>query len=85
MQNSLATAFLVPVAVLEAPDYHEIIKKPMDFGTLHNILLTRKSYTPAAFERNLRLVFDNARKYNGEDDPVNCLVQIVSCYVFFFT
>jgi hypothetical protein len=71
MQNDLAKAFLEPVAVREAPDYYEIIKKPMDLGTLHKLLLTRKIHTPAAFERNLRLIFENAREYNGEEDQVD--------------
>ncbi len=80
MQNELAKAFLEPVAVLEAPDYYEIIKRPMDLGTLREILLSRKCHTPAAFERNMRLIFDNAREYNGEDDQVDCF-QLNFCNV----
>ena len=70
MQSELAKPFLEPVSIIEAPTYYETIKKPMDLGTLYNILLTRKGFSPASFERNLRLIFKNAREYNGETDQV---------------
>ena len=75
MQSESAKPFLEPVRVIDAPSYYEVIKTPMDLGTLQSLLLTRKGFTPAAFERNLRLIFENAREYNGEAHQVHGLSE----------
>lgn len=76
MQSELAKPFLEPVRVIDAPNYYEVIKRPMDLGTLSNLLMTRKGFSPAAFERNMRLIFGNAREYNVEADQVIEFVTI---------
>ncbi len=70
MQSELAKPFLEPVRVIDAPNYYEVIKRPMDLETLFNILQTRKGFSAGAFERNMRLIFQNAREYNDEADQV---------------
>ena len=72
MQSELATPFLAPVSLLDAPDYYDMIKKPMDFGTLCEIVDSRKC-TPVRFEKLVRLIFSNAREYNTEGDEVSAI------------
>jgi len=51
-----------PVA-LQIPDYLDVIKKPMDFGTVQRNL-ERSDYTPDKFRDDVFLTFNNAMRYN---------------------
>ena len=48
-----------PVA-LQIPEYNEVIKEPMDLGTINRKLLDRTINTPEEFARLIRIVFHNA-------------------------
>ena len=55
---------------MNIPDYLEIIKQPMDLGTIQknieeHVILSRDDFAAA-----VRLVFDNAFKYNKPGDDV---------------
>jgi bromodomain-containing factor 1 len=73
MQN--ARPFLKPVdpEAARAPDYHKVIKRPIDLGTIKKRLRTRllgiSPPTPYAslqeFVDDVELVFDNCFRYNG--------------------
>lgn len=58
-----------PVA-LHIPDYFDIIKNPMDFGTIQKRLLGGTIQTEAEYLSLVRLVFDNAILYNKATDDV---------------
>jgi bromodomain-containing factor 1 len=59
-----------PVA-LNIPTYFQIIKKPMDLGTVQT-KLTNNVYEKAKdFEEDVRLTFKNCYKFNPESDWVN--------------
>ena len=64
-----------PVA-LHIPDYFDIIKEPMDFGTIKE-RLDKKVYLngggPMAFARDMRLVFDNCATYNTADSDAGLM------------
>ncbi|KAI0081351.1 Bromodomain-containing protein [Panus rudis PR-1116 ss-1] len=64
--HPLAWAFLQPVNAEEVPDYYEVIKKPMDFGTMEHKLDTNQYATLDDFVKDAKLVFDNCRTYNAE-------------------
>ena len=61
--------FLEPVDPVELgiPDYFDIIKTPMDFGTIQKEI---EKYDEATFAENMRLVFNNAKTYNPEGHDV---------------
>ncbi|KAL8825621.1 MAG: hypothetical protein Q9191_004300 [Dirinaria sp. TL-2023a] len=65
--------FLAPVdpVALNIPDYHKIIKKPMDLGTVDSKLKQGEYENLKEFEADVRLVFSNCYKFN----PPNNLVH----------
>lgn len=69
MNHSSAVYFLEPVDYieLEIPDYPNVIKQPMDFGTILKKMNSRK-YDPDSFASDVRLVFKNALKFNKKPD-----------------
>lgn len=56
---------------LEIPDYFEVVKHPMDFGTIKNKLaLNQYRGGLQEFIDDINLTFDNCIKYNGENSNV---------------
>jgi hypothetical protein len=49
------------------PDYFDVVKTPMDFGTISLRLKNNKYSNMTAFISAICLVFDNAILYNGDD------------------
>jgi len=69
--HSIFAAPVDPVA-LNIPNYLEIIKEPMDLGTIENRLNVNVIDSPEEFARLVRLTFTNAIKYNSmPDNPVH--------------
>ena len=70
--NSYAWPFYNPVDVqmLNLPDYYEIIKQPMDLGTVKVKLENREYKSPEEFVRDVRLMFTNCYKYNPSDHEI---------------
>jgi hypothetical protein len=62
---------------LNIPDYHNIIKRPMDLGTIKNNLNAGNFENPEEFVRDLMLIFDNCILYNGEGSPVSVMCKNV--------
>lgn len=57
------------------PDYFDIIKKPMDLGTIKQNL-TNNNYTSFKdFIDDINLMFDNCILYNGEVSPVTVMCK----------
>ncbi|XP_021349026.1 bromodomain-containing protein 3-like isoform X3 [Mizuhopecten yessoensis] len=69
---SYAWPFYKPVdaTLLGLHDYHEIIKKPMDLGSIKRKLETREYSCPSEFAEDLRLIFTNCYRYNPPDSDV---------------
>jgi histone acetyltransferase len=60
--------FREPVDAEDVPDYYDIIKTPMDLGTMQKRVDSGKYYiTLEIFLADLRQVWKNAKEYNGED------------------
>ncbi|OZJ06778.1 hypothetical protein BZG36_00399 [Bifiguratus adelaidae] len=70
-----APPFLVPVdpVALGIPDYPNIIKNPMDLGTVEKKLSSNQYESVEAFVRDVRLIFDNCYKFNGRESYVGGL------------
>ncbi|CAK7266240.1 Transcriptional activator spt7 [Sporothrix epigloea] len=61
-----STPFLQRVNKREAPDYHLIVKQPMDLGTMTKKLKGLQYKSKAEFVADLNLVWDNCLKYNRD-------------------
>ncbi|CAH1389908.1 unnamed protein product [Nezara viridula] len=70
MHDPDAPPFLRPVARSEAPDYHEIIKRPMDFGTIKHKLNMLSYSKNSDLIADAELLFDNCCLYNEEGSDV---------------
>lgn len=70
--SGYAWPFFKPVdaKMLGLHDYHDIIKKPMDLGTVKRKIDEREYKTAAEFEGDVRLIFTNCYKYNPPDHDV---------------
>lgn len=71
VQESWSWVFMTPVAI---PGYADVIKKPMDLGTIKKNLGSKPSRcrfkSHDKFARDVRLVFNNALVYNKDDQDV---------------
>ena len=68
MMHPCADPFRRPVnaSALNLRDYHSIIKKPMDLGTVHSRLLLGEFHTLNDLVSEAELVFRNAKQYNSK-------------------
>lgn len=81
MTHKSAHIFLKPVDPVywEIPDYFDVIKNPMDLGTIQQRI--ESGYYEDnwnAYAADVRLVWSNAMTYNKEDDVVYKMARIMS-------
>ncbi|RKP00413.1 hypothetical protein CXG81DRAFT_5605, partial [Caulochytrium protostelioides] len=62
--------FLAPVGRREAPGYHDIIKRPMDLGTVTKKLQDNLYDTKAQFAEDLYQIWTNCMMYNTRPDSI---------------
>jgi len=69
--------FNCPVDPVELglPDYFDIIKNPMDLGTINKKLDKGEYSSIEAFDTDVRLTFDNAMLYNEMNSPVHTMAK----------
>jgi hypothetical protein len=71
VQESWSWVFMTPVQI---PGYQDVIKKPMDLGTVKKNLGSKPSRcrfkSHEKFAKDVRLVFQNALLYNKDDEHV---------------
>ena len=67
-----AMYFISPVdpVALNIPTYPDVIKHPMDLGTMENKLKNDRYSSVQAFADDLQLIVDNAEKFNGPQHAV---------------
>ncbi|KAG5418652.1 BDF1 [Candida metapsilosis] len=67
--------FLVPVdpVALNLPNYHDIVKEPMDLGTIQSKLTNNLYENADEFEKDVRLMFRNCYAFNPEGTDVNMM------------
>ena len=65
-RDRLAFPFMKPVEpdAQGIPDYLEVIKEPMDFGTIQRKLQEKTYASPLQFRDDVRHVFENCMRYN---------------------
>ncbi|XP_062222850.1 transcription factor GTE10-like [Phragmites australis] len=73
MTQKCSHIFNVPVDVvkLQIPDYFDIIKHPMDLGTVKKKLDSGSYTSPSDFAADVRLTFNNAMSYNPRGHAVH--------------
>uniref|UniRef100_A0A7R9WZA1 Bromo domain-containing protein n=1 Tax=Craspedostauros australis TaxID=1486917 RepID=A0A7R9WZA1_9STRA len=65
----------VDPVVFGLPDYFEIVKNPMHLSLVQKKLENAVYTDMASFQRDVKLVFDNAILYNGDDSDVGQLAE----------
>jgi hypothetical protein len=75
--SSYAWPFYKPVDTeqLDLHDYKQVIKKPMDLGTVKTKVETNKYRTAAEFATDMRLIFTNCYKYNPPEHDVVAMAR----------
>jgi hypothetical protein len=60
---------------LGIPDYFDVIRNPMDLGTVKNKLTKKKYVSIEEFAADVRLTFSNAMKYNPPGNDVHTVAK----------
>merc|ERR1711884_768057 len=60
---------------LDLHDYKQVIKKPMDLGSVKGKMESREYRSPAEFAIDMRLIFTNCYKYNPPDHDVVAMAR----------
>ncbi|XP_026114569.1 bromodomain adjacent to zinc finger domain protein 2B-like isoform X4 [Carassius auratus] len=65
-----AWPFLTPVNLKSVPGYRKVIKKPMDFSTIREKLVSSQYQNLETFIIDVNLVFDNCEKFNEDNSDI---------------
>ncbi|KAL6290764.1 hypothetical protein ACE6H2_008274 [Prunus campanulata] len=78
-KHQYAWVFACPVDAerLGLHDYYKVIEKPMDFGTIDNRMKANEYKNVREMCADMRLVFENAMKYNDERHDVHVMAKIL--------
>ncbi|KAK1432701.1 hypothetical protein QVD17_09599 [Tagetes erecta] len=68
----------VDVVALKIPDYFNVIKQPMDLGTIKAKLGSGSYSSPFQFLADVRLTFSNAMTYNPPGNDVHIMADVLS-------
>lgn len=63
--------FMRPVKPQEAPDYHRIIRNPMDMGRIKSNLNMGKYTSNYEVMKDIQLIFENCDLYNVKDSDIH--------------
>ncbi|XAR50304.1 hypothetical protein NMG60_11004591 [Bertholletia excelsa] len=82
MTHQYGWVFNTPVDVvkLNIPDYFNVIKNPMDLGTVKSKLISGEYSSPPDFAADVRLTFANALTYNPPGNDVHIMAETLSKY-----
>jgi len=68
---------LVDPDLLNIPDYSDVIRNPMDLGSVGQRLLGRAYGTVKAFKCDIILTFENALQYNQDGTEVHKMANLL--------
>ncbi|XP_041931933.1 ATPase family AAA domain-containing protein 2-like isoform X1 [Alosa sapidissima] len=79
MQDRRFKAFTKPVDKEQVPDYHSVVKQPMDLSTALSKIDQQKYTTVREYLHDIDLIWKNALEYNPEDDPYDRQIRHRAC------
>jgi bromodomain-containing protein 8 len=79
-QHRNGNIFHNPIKPSEAPDYHEIIKRPMDLKTIKARIKDGVIRTSTDFQRDVYLMFANAMMYNRPGSDIALMAEEVDIF-----
>ncbi|KAJ1962963.1 hypothetical protein GGI12_002332 [Dipsacomyces acuminosporus] len=68
--HRLGSMFISPIKSADAPNYHEVIRQPLDLKTIKNRIRDEDITTTVEFYRDIMHMLMNALMYNAEDTEV---------------
>ena len=71
------TIFHNPIKASDAPDYHDIVKRPMDLKTIKNRVREGAISTSAEYQRDVYLMFANSLMYNKPSSDIYKMAEEV--------
>lgn len=77
-QHRNGNIFHNPIKNSEAPDYHEIVKRPMDLKTIKAKFKDGLIANSLEYQRDIYLMFANAMMYNRPGSDVHTMAEDVS-------
>lgn len=82
MSHQFGWVFNTPVDVvkLNIPDYFNVIKHPMDLGTVKSKIALGQYSSPLGFAADVRLTFSNAMTYNPPGNDVHFMAETLGKY-----
>ncbi|KAL6658319.1 hypothetical protein ACP70R_003905 [Stipagrostis hirtigluma subsp. patula] len=77
LDHKLSLLFRVPVDPVQygIPDYFDVIRNPMDLGTVKKKLTNKQYVSPDEFAADVRLTFSNAMTYNPPGNVVHNIAK----------
>jgi len=76
-QHRNGTVFHHPIKPSEAPDYQDIVKRPMDLKTIKARVRDGMISNSLEFQRDIYLMFANAMMYNRPGSDVYLMAESV--------
>jgi bromodomain-containing protein 8 len=77
-QHRNGNIFHNPIKPADAPDYHEIVKRPMDLKTIKARIKEGTITNSSEFQRDLYLMYANAIMYNRPSSDIYMMTEEVS-------
>ncbi|EJD01486.1 uncharacterized protein FOMMEDRAFT_147985 [Fomitiporia mediterranea MF3/22] len=69
------TIFHQPIKPSEAPDYYDIVKRPMDLKTIKNRVRDGRITTSTEYQRDIYLMFANSLMYNRPNSDIYMMAE----------
>ena len=61
-------------------DYYDIIKNPMSLNEVRKRIVSKKYKDISEFQKDINLIWSNARKYNGDDNVITNMAMEAACW-----
>jgi bromodomain-containing protein 8 len=72
-----------PIKNSEAPDYHDIVKRPIDLKTIKAKIKDGGILNSLEFQRDIYLMFANAMMYNRPGSDIYNMTEEVSAFLHY--
>jgi len=74
-QHRNGNIFHNPIKISEAPDYHDIVKRPIDLKTIKTKVKDGQIANSLEYQRDIYLMFANAMMYNVPGSDVHTMAE----------